>query len=311
MQAFYADQFVLPLPAGHRFPSAKYRLLRERLDSVTQIRMCQAPEASDGELALAHTPAYLSSVIEGTLSPAQQREIGFPWSEAMVARARRSVGATISAARAALATGVAANLAGGTHHATADKGAGFCVFNDAAVAARLMQAEWHRAHRQLLRVAVIDLDVHQGNGTAAIFSGDPTVFTLSMHGAKNFPFRKESSDLDVDLPDGCGDDDYLGALATALAELWACHESAPPQLIFYLAGADPHEGDRLGRLKLTTEGLAERDRRVLAAARERRIPVALSMAGGYGRVIEETVQVQFNTLGEALQSWRQWNNAPS
>ena len=309
MQAFYADQFVLPLPAGHRFPSAKYRLLRERLDSVTQIRMCQAPEASDGELALAHTPAYLSSVIEGTLSPAQQREIGFPWSEAMVARARRSVGATISAARAALATGVAANLAGGTHHATADKGAGFCVFNDAAVAARLMQAEWHRAHRQLLRVAVIDLDVHQGNGTAAIFSGDPTVFTLSMHGAKNFPFRKESSDLDVDLPDGCGDDDYLHALATALAELWACHESAPPQLIFYLAGADPHEGDRLGRLKLTTEGLAERDRRVLAAARERRIPVALSMAGGYGRVIEETVQVQFNTLGEALQSWRQWNNA--
>ena len=311
MQAFYADQFVLPLPAGHRFPSAKYRLLRERLDSVTQIRMCQAPEASDGELALAHTPAYLSSVIDGTLSPAQQREIGFPWSEAMVARARRSVGATISAARAALATGVAANLAGGTHHATADKGAGFCVFNDAAVAARLMQAEWHRAHRQLLRVAVIDLDVHQGNGTAAIFSGDPTVFTLSMHGAKNFPFRKESSDLDVDLPDGCGDDDYLGALATALAELWACHESAPPQLIFYLAGADPHEGDRLGRLKLTTEGLAERDRRVLAAARERRIPVALSMAGGYGRVIEETVQVQFNTLGEALQSWRQWNNAAS
>ena len=309
MQAFYADQFVLPLPAGHRFPSAKYRLLRERLDSVTQIRMCQAPEASDGELALAHTPAYLSSVIEGTLSPAQQREIGFPWSEAMVARARRSVGATISAARAALATGVAANLAGGTHHATADRGAGFCVFNDAAVAARLMQAEWHRAHRQLLRVAVIDLDVHQGNGTAAIFSGDPTVFTLSMHGAKNFPFRKESSDLDVDLPDGCGDDDYLHALATALAELWACHESAPPQLIFYLAGADPHEGDRLGRLKLTTEGLAERDRRVLAAARERRIPVALSMAGGYGRVIEETVQVQFNTLGEALQSWRQWNNA--
>ena len=309
MQAFYADQFVLPLPAGHRFPSAKYRLLRERLDSVTQIRMCQAPEASDGELALAHTPAYLSSVIDGTLSSAQQREIGFPWSEAMVARARRSVGATISAARAALATGVAANLAGGTHHATADKGAGFCVFNDAAVAARLMQAEWHRAHRQLLRVAVIDLDVHQGNGTAAIFSGDPTVFTLSMHGAKNFPFRKESSDLDVDLPDGCGDDDYLGALATALAELWACHESAPPQLIFYLAGADPHEGDRLGRLKLTTDGLAERDRRVLAAARERRIPVALSMAGGYGRVIEDTVQVQFNTLGEALGSWRQWNNA--
>ena len=309
MQAFYADQFVLPLPAGHRFPMPKYRMLRERLHGVTDIRMGQALEASDGELALAHTPAYLSSVIDGTLSPAQQREIGFPWSEAMVARARRSVGATILAARAALATGVAANLAGGTHHASADKGGGFCVFNDVAVAARLMQAEWHRTRRQLLRVAVIDLDVHQGNGTASIFRDDPTVFTLSMHGAKNFPFRKESSDLDVDLPDGCGDTDYLGALDRALAELWSRHPSAPPQLIFYLAGADPHEGDRLGRLKLTTDGLAERDRRVLAAARERRIPVALSMAGGYGRVIEDTVQVQFNTLGEALGSWRQWNNA--
>ena len=309
MQAFYADQFVLPLPAGHRFPMPKYRMLRERLHGVTDIRMGQALEASDGELALAHTPAYLSSVIDGTLSPAQQREIGFPWSEAMVARARRSVGATILAARAALSTGIAANLAGGTHHASADKGGGFCVFNDVAVAARLMQAEWHRTRRQLLRVAVIDLDVHQGNGTASIFRDDPTVFTLSMHGAKNFPFRKESSDLDVDLPDGCGDTDYLRALDRALAELWSRHPSAPPQLIFYLAGADPHEGDRLGRLKLTTDGLAERDRRVLAAARERRIPVALSMAGGYGRVIEDTVQVQFNTLGEALGSWRQWNNA--
>jgi len=309
MQAYYADQFVLPLPAGHRFPMPKYRMLRERLVAVADIRMGQAPEASDGELALAHTPAYLSAVIDGTLSAAQQREIGFPWSEAMVARARRSVGATIAAARAALATGVAANLAGGTHHAMADKGAGFCVFNDVAVAARLMQAEWHRTQRQLLRVAVIDLDVHQGNGTALIFRDDPTVFTLSLHGAKNFPFRKESSDLDVDLPDGCGDDDYLRALDTALSQLWSRHEAGPPQLIFYLAGADPHEGDRLGRLKLTTEGLAERDRRVLEAARERRIPVALSMAGGYGRVIEDTVQVQFNTLGEALRSWRQWNNA--
>jgi acetoin utilization deacetylase AcuC-like enzyme len=309
MQAFYADQFVLPLPPGHRFPMPKYRLLRERLYAVPEICMGQAPEASDGELALAHTPDYLSSVIEGTLSAAQQREIGFPWSEPMVARARRSVGATIAAARAALKSGVAANLAGGTHHASADKGGGYCVFNDVAVAARLMQAEWHRTRCQLLRVAVIDLDVHQGNGTAAIFRDDPTVFTLSMHGAKNFPFRKERSDLDVDLPDGCGDAEYLQALDLALAELWSRHESGAPQLIFYLAGADPHEGDRLGRLKLSTQGLAERDRCVFAAARERRIPVALSMAGGYGRVIEDTVQVQFNTLGEALRSWQQWNNA--
>ena len=311
MQAFYADHFVLPLPPGHSFPMSKYRLLRERLDGLPGIEMCQANPATDGELALAHTPSYLAAVIDGTLGAAQQREIGFPWSEAMVARARRSVGATISAARAALASGVAANLAGGTHHAMADKGGGYCVFNDVAVAARLMQAERHRTHRQLLRVAVIDLDVHQGNGTAAIFQDDSTVFTLSLHGAKNFPFRKERSDLDVDLPDGCNDADYLGALDDALTELWRRHADAPPGLIFYLAGADPHEGDRLGRLKLTTEGLAERDRRVLAAARERRIPVALSMAGGYGRVIADTVQVQFNTLGEALRSWQQWNNAAS
>jgi acetoin utilization deacetylase AcuC-like enzyme len=313
MQAFYADQFVLPLPPGHRFPMPKYRLLRERLEGLAGIEMRQAPAASDGELALAHTPSYVSAVSDGTLSAAQQREIGFPWSEAMVARARRSVGATIAAARAALSGGIATNLAGGTHHASADKGAGYCVFNDVAVAARLMQAEWHRTRRapllpSLLRVAVIDLDVHQGNGTASIFADDTSVFTLSMHGAKNFPFRKEPSDLDVELPDGCGDDEYLAALDTALAELWRRHEHALPGLIFYLAGADPHEGDRLGRLKLTTAGLIERDRRVLAAARERRIPVAMSMAGGYGRVIEQTVEVQFNTIVEAVASWRRWNN---
>ena len=308
MQAFYADQFVLPLPTGHRFPMSKYRLLREQLEGVPGLQLCQAPAASDGELALAHTPDYVSSVSEGTLSATQQREIGFPWSEAMVARSRRSVGATIAAARAALISGVATNLAGGTHHASADRGGGYCVFNDAAVAARLMQAEWHRSHRQLLRVAIIDLDVHQGNGTAAIFHDDPTVFTLSLHGAKNFPFRKACSDLDVALPDGCTDEAYLAALDDALAELWHRHAAAPPGLIFYLAGADPHEGDRLGRLKLTTSGLAERDRRVLAAARERGIPVALSMAGGYGRVIEETVQVHLGTIRAALHSWNQWNN---
>ena len=311
MHAFYADQFILPLPPGHRFPMSKYRLLRERVHELPGLALFQAPPASDGELALAHTPAYVSAVIEGTLSAALQREIGFPWSEAMVERARRSVGATIAAARAALATGVAANLAGGTHHATADKGGGYCVFNDAAVAARLMQAEWHRAHRQLLRVAIIDLDVHQGNGSAAIFGDDPTVFTLSVHGAKNFPFRKERSDIDVDLPDGCTDAPYLRALDDALAELWRRHDGAPPGLAFYLAGADPHEGDRLGRLKITTEGLVERDRRVLAALRERGIPVALSMAGGYGRDIADTVQVHLGTLRCALQSWQQWNNAAS
>jgi acetoin utilization deacetylase AcuC-like enzyme len=308
MQAFYADQFVLPLPPGHRFPTSKYRLLRERLEGLERLQMRPALPATDGELALAHSPHYLASVINGTLSAAHQREIGFPWSEAMVERSRRSVGATISAARAALETGVATNVAGGTHHASSDKGGGYCVFNDAAVAARLMQAEWHRLHRQLLRIAIVDLDVHQGNGTAAIFRDDPTVFTLSMHGAKNFPFRKERSDLDVDLPDGCRDDDYLDALDKALAQMWSCHEDGPPGLIFYLAGADPHEGDRLGRLKLSAAGLGERDRRVLTFARERAVPVALSMAGGYGRVVQDTVEIHFGTICAALHSWHQWNN---
>jgi len=290
----------------------KYRLLRERVvGELSGIRLEQALPASEGELALAHTPHYISAVLQGHLTAAQLREIGFPWSERMAERACRSVGATIQAARAALRHGVAANLAGGTHHASADKGGGYCVFNDVAVAARLMQAEWHRLHRRLLRVAVVDLDVHQGNGTAAIFRDDPTVFTLSLHGEKNFPFRKEPSDLDVDLPDGCTDAPYLAALDAALAELWARHRDGPPGLIFFLAGADPHEGDRLGRLKLSTAGLAERDRRVLAAARERRIPVALSMAGGYGREVAATVQVQVNTLGLALESWQRWNNEPS
>jgi len=309
VQAFHSDAFVLPLPPGHGFPMSKYRLLREAVEATLHgVRVTEAAPASDGELALAHDPAWITAVAEGALSAAQQREIGFPWSERMVERSRRSVGATIMAARAALLgdEGVASNLAGGTHHAYAHKGSGYCVFNDVAVAARLMQAEWHRVHRRLLRVLVIDLDVHQGNGTASIFRDDPTVFTLSLHGAKNFPFRKEVSDLDVDLADGCSDATYLEALDAALAAVWSRHGATPPGLAFYLAGADPHENDRLGRLKLSAEGLAERDRRVLAALRQRRIPVALSMAGGYGRELATTVAIQRRTLAEALASWRAW-----
>ena len=297
MQAFHSDTFVLPLPEGHSFPMSKYRLLRQRVEAeLPQIELLEAPIASDGELALAHSPTYVSHVADGLLSAAEQREIGFPWSLRMVERARRSVGATIAAARAALRDGVGANLAGGTHHAYADKGSGYCVFNDVAVAARLMQAETHRQHRRLLRVAVIDLDVHQGNGTASIFRDDPTVFTLSMHGEKNFPFRKEASDWDVNLPDGCGDAQYLDALDSALVQVWSQHERAMPGLIFYVAGADPFEGDRLGRLKLSAAALAERDRRVFSAAQERGIPVAVSMAGGYGKDIADTVAIHFGTL---------------
>ncbi len=313
--AFHSDQFVLPLPPGHSFPMSKYRLLREAAEAtLPAVRVTEAPPASDGELALAHEPAWISAVAEGTLSAAQQREIGFPWSERMVERSRRSVGATIAAARAALfdGEGVAVNLAGGTHHAYAHKGSGYCVFNDVAVAARLMQAEWHRRRQRrpglqrLLRVIVIDLDVHQGNGTASIFHDDSSVFTLSLHGARNFPFRKEASDLDVDLPDGCGDADYLAALDAALDAAWARHGDGLPGLAFFLAGADPHEDDRLGRLKITAAGLAERDRRMLASLRERGIPVALSMAGGYGRDIHTTVAVQRRTLQEALAAWQAW-----
>ncbi len=310
MRAFHSDHFVLPLPAGHRFPMPKYRLLREAVEAgIAAIRITEAPPASDGELALAHEPSWIGAVVEGTMSVAQQREIGFPWSQRMVERSRRSVGATIAAARCALfdAEGVAANLAGGTHHAYAHKGSGYCVFNDVAVAARLMQAEWHRRRRpSLLRVLVIDLDVHQGNGTAAIFRDDASVFTLSLHGARNFPFRKEAGSLDVELPDGCTDAHYLSALDAALAEAEARHADTPPGLAFYLAGADPHEDDRLGRLKISSAGLAERDRRVLDWLRRRRIPVALSMAGGYGRDIATTVAVQKRTLEEALDSWRAW-----
>ena len=297
MRAFYCDHFVLPLPPGHRFPMQKYGLLRDRVAAeLPQVRLEEAQPASDGELALAHHPRYVSAVAQGWLTSQEQREIGFPWSPAMAERARRSVGATIAAARAALDDGVGANLAGGTHHAYADRGGGFCVFNDVAVAARLMQAEWHRRHRALLRVLVLDLDVHQGNGTAAIFADDPTVYTVSLHGQRNFPFRKERSDLDVELADGCTDEPYLDALDEALRAVWRHHENRPPGLVFYLAGADPHEGDRLGRLKVSAAGLAERDRRVFASMRERGVPVVVTMAGGYGHDIHQTVAIQFETL---------------
>ena len=312
MLAFHSDHFVLPLPPGHPFPMGRYHLLRERVrESLPEVRLLEAEPASDGELALAHEPAWITAVVEGTTSPAQQREIGFPWSERMVQRARRSVGATIQAARAALAgEGVAANLAGGTHHAYPQKGSGYCVFNDVAVAARLMQAEHHRrpaARREPgLRVIVIDLDVHQGNGTAAVFRDDPSVFTLSLHGARNFPFRKEASDLDVELPDGCTDEPYLEALDGALRTAFDRCAGHPPGLAFYLAGADPHEDDRLGRLKLTAAGLAERDRRVFAELSRRGIPVALTMAGGYGRDIATTVSLQRRTVELAFEAWRRW-----
>ena len=309
MKAFYSTQFVLPLPPGHRFPMGKYARLRDRLAAERpEVTLAQAEPASDADLALAHTPAYIAAVAQGTLEARAQREIGFPWSEAMVERSRRSVGASVQAARVAQHEGVAANIAGGTHHASAAAGSGYCVFNDVAVAARTLQHDLMAAQglARPPRVAVIDLDVHQGNGTASIFGGDASVFTLSLHGEKNFPFRKVAGDLDVGLPDGTGDAAYLDALDLALVEL---DSRFRPDAVFYLAGADPHEGDRLGRLKLTYDGLLARDRRVFEWAWARRLPLALSMGGGYGHDIATTVQVQMNTFYIAAEYWRRWQNA--
>lgn len=304
MHVYYATQFVLPLPEGHRFPMEKYRMLRDALAQMPQVQLGQAEPARDDELELVHTPLYVQGIDHGTLASAVYREIGFPWSPAMAERARRSVGASISAARSAMQEGLAANIAGGTHHAYADKGGGFCVFNDFAVAARTMQ----RAHavaggQAALPIAIIDLDVHQGNGTAHIFQGAPSVFTLSIHGEKNFPFRKEASTLDLGLADGTGDAEYLETLEHALQAL---ENRFAPALVLYLAGADPHEGDRLGRLQLTFDGLMARDRRVFDWCWQRRIPCAFAMGGGYGNDLSDTVQVQRNTYRIALEYWDRW-----
>lgn len=289
MKAYYSDRFVLPLPEGHRFPMRKYRMLRDAVQAMLpEVQLEEAPRASDGVLALAHHPHYIQRVDSGMLTPQEQRAIGFPWTPEMVERSRHSAGATIAACRSAFDDGVGINLAGGTHHAHADRGEGFCVFNDAAIAARLMQAE-----RRAARVAIVDLDVHQGNGTASILANDDSVFTLSLHGEHNYPFAKATSDLDIALPDGTGDDAYLAALDRALAQMF---ERFSPQLIIFLAGADPHEGDRLGRLKLSNDGMAERDRRVLALAQQRGLPVAIAMAGGYGRDIDQTVAIHLQTV---------------
>jgi acetoin utilization deacetylase AcuC-like enzyme len=296
VQAFYSDRYLLPLPQGHRFPMEKYARLHERVArELPQVRLCEAPAATDAELLRAHDADYVERVASGRLSHAEQRAIGFPWSPAMVERSRRSAGATLAACRTAWREGIAANLAGGTHHAARDRGAGFCVFNDAVVAARAMQAEGLAR-----RVAIIDCDVHQGDGSASIAANDHSIFTLSLHGAKNFPFRKARSDLDVELPDGTQDAAYLEALEGALAEMF---RRFSPEVAIYLAGADPYAGDRLGRLSLTREGLAARDAMVLHTCGERAIPLALAMAGGYAEDINDTVAIHFSTVRAAADHW--------
>lgn len=294
MKAFYTDHFVLPLPSGHRFPMEKYSKLRNLVGALEGIELVEAPAASDTQILYAHDPQYLIKIIQGHLDPKEQREIGFPWSEKMVERSRRSAGATVAACKAAMSEGVAVNLAGGTHHAYRDMGSGFCVFNDSAIAARALQKEVSSK----LKVAIIDLDVHQGNGTASILQQDSSIFTLSIHGENNFPFKKEVSDLDFGLADGCEDQAYLQALENCLDEL---DSRFRPDSLIFLAGADPHEGDRLGRLKISSEGMRLRDGAVLQYALDRNLPIALSMAGGYGKEIESTVQIHFQTIKTALQ----------
>ena len=288
MKAFYSDHFVLPLPTGHRFPMAKYKMLRDLVLGLPNIQLHEAPRASDTELLLAHDASYVQRVISGTLSEAEQKAIGFPWSEKMVERSRRSVGATIAACQSALKEGVAVNLAGGTHHAYRNKGSGFCVFNDAAIAARVLL----KSSTGSQKIGILDLDVHQGDGTAAILQNDAAICTVSIHGEKNYPFAKASSDLDIALADGSSDTIYLEALEEALRFL----SKQGIQFLIYLAGADPFEGDRLGRLTLTSEGLALRDQRVMAFVKDKGIPIAIAMAGGYANPIEDTVRIHYQTI---------------
>ena len=286
-----SSRYTFPLPEGHRFPVAKYAMLREAViveGIVPADHVLDPPRATDDAVALVHTPEYVRRFCDGTLDAAELRRLGFPWSPALVERSYRAVGGTIAAARHALSTGISMNLAGGTHHAFPDHGEGFCVFNDVAVAIRLL-----RRDGLVRRAAVVDLDVHQGNGTHAIFAGDDDVYTFSMHGGKNYPFHKVAGTLDVELADGTGDDVYLAELASALPRVLA---RSAPDLVVYIAGADPHEGDRLGRLALTFDGLARRDAMVLDLCREVGIPVAITIGGGYGRRIEDTVAAHLRTV---------------
>lgn len=291
VKAFYSDTFVLPLPPTHRFPMAKYRLLRDRVleEGIIALHDLHAAEPAPLEALLrCHDADYVARVMHGTLSPIEQRRIGFPWSEALRLRSVRTVGATIQACRSALTDGFSANLAGGTHHACRDHGEGYCLFNDAAVAARQMQAE-ERARR----VVILDCDVHQGNGTAQILSGDRSIFTFSIHGAKNYPIRKERSSLDIELPDGTGDADYLPLVEEGVRRALAVSSA---DLAIYLAGADPFAGDRLGRMCISKAGLAARDEIVLDLCQRAGIAVAITMAGGYAPNVDDIVDIHVQTI---------------
>jgi len=282
LRIFYTDVFVLPLPEGHRFPMEKYRRLREAVERESLGERIVPGALDDDALRLAHTEEYVADVLAGRID---ERRVGFPWSPQLVERSRRSAGATVAAARAAAEDGVAVNLAGGTHHAGPGFGAGYCVFNDAALAVRVLRREGVFG-----RFLVVDTDVHPGNGTAAILAGDDAAFTFSIHGARNYPFARHDSDLDIGLPDGTGDEEYLETLQRGLDHAF---DRARPEMVVYVSGADPHERDTLGRLAVTREGLARRDAMVFEACREHGAPVAVAMGGGYG---PDTVAIHFETV---------------
>jgi acetoin utilization deacetylase AcuC-like enzyme len=289
LKVFYSDHFDLNLPPGHRFPGTKYGMLRRKLIEeriLDEASLAPSPFATAEEIGVAHDPDYVESVRAGTIGASAMRRIGFPWSEHIWRRSRATMGGALAAARAALEDGVSGQLAGGTHHAHYAFGAGYCVFNDFAIAALTLLAE-----RRVERIAIVDLDVHQGDGNAAILAGREDIFIFSMHGAKNFPFRKEKSTLDVELPDGAEDDAYLRALSDHLPAVWAFR----PDLVLYQAGVDPLKEDRLGRMALTYRGLMERDRIVLEGANSRGIPVSIAIGGGYAQPIEASVEAYAKT----------------
>ena len=289
MRCFHSTSFKLPLPANHRFPMAKYTELRQEVAQFFgEEQVTDAPAASDYELSQAHSLEYLQGVIHGTLPKNELRKIGFPWSPQMIERSRRSTGATLAAARVALREGRGANLAGGTHHAGRSRGGGYCVFNDSAVTLKVLQKQG-----LIKRGLVIDLDVHQGDGTADILASDPAHYCMSMHGARNYPFKKEQSDLDIALDDGTEDEVYLDKLSEVLAVVF---ERSTPELVIYLAGADPFKADQLGRLHLSKSGLAARDAMVFQSCDQYGVPVVVSMGGGYAKNISDIVSIHMNTL---------------
>ncbi|MCC6860652.1 MAG: histone deacetylase [Bryobacterales bacterium] len=292
---YYCDQHSFPLPPGHRFPAAKYRLLREALSASGVFDLCEAPPAHPALIELAHDPAYVRAFMEGRLEAAVMRRIGFPWSPGLVARTLASVGGTLAAAADAFLFGFGGNLAGGTHHAFYSEGSGFCIFNDLAVAVHVLRCQGRAG-----RAAIVDLDVHQGDGTAAIFENDPAVLTTSMHGRNNFPFRKRSSRIDVALPDGTGDEEYLAALDELLSRV----KEFAPEVVFYQSGVDGLATDRLGRLALTPAGLRERDRRVFQICRAGSIPLVITLGGGYSEPIALTVEAHAGTFLTAAEEFR-------